>query len=258
MTPTLMYVVYAVIILVILILALYFVYPTSYTLTTTSMVSAGGIYLTNVDVPTRTLKSSGMKDGVFYETSPPVGACQYALLVIAGAATDYFTNMSATQKALGAVSTTATPNVTASTLTYIGVFVSATAGVIDKDITATGASATTWLGVCDLTVILANLVAAGTPITNIGTYTGTLPTVNGTAVPMTSVNATSCASWPTMAITATTAAPTITSMIINAFSGAPGNGLSIKSNKSFTTIYDSIYYHKGVATSVAPPTPPKS
>lgn len=256
MDPTLMYVVYAVIILVVLILAYYLLFPTTYTLTTNSLVSAGGIYLTNVDVPTRVLKSSGKKDGVFYETTPFAGSCQYALLVMPGAATDYFTIMGTLQKGVNVVSATATPNVTSSTPTYIGVFVSATSNVIDKDITATGASATTWLGVCDLTVMLANFVASGKPITEIGTYTGTLPTVNGTAVPTTNIASTSCASWPVMAITPTTAEPSIKTILINVFSGITGNGLCIKSNKSFTTIYDSIYFNKGVATSVAIPTPP--
>ena len=252
MDSTLMYVVYAVIILVVLILLYYFVYPTSYTLYATPMLSSNGICLTNDAVTSRTFKSSGKMDGIFYETLPYAGTCQYALLVVAGAATDYYTNMTGYQKLANIVSTSATPNVTSSSPTYIGVFVSATNGVVDTDITATGASASTWLGVCDLTVLMANLVASGKPITSIGTFTGTFPTVSKTAVPTTSILATSTTSWPMMPITSSTGTPTN----IAAISGVSGNGLAISCNKCFSTIYDSIYYHKGVATSTVQPTPP--
>ena len=249
MDPTLMYVVYAVIILVVLILLYYFVFPTTYTLCLNPMTSTGTVYVTNDNGAARTFKSSGKKDGVFYETSPPVGKCQYALLVMTTTATDYFTTLGTLQTAAGATASTATPNVTASSPAYVGIFVSATSGVIDTDITDTNGSATTWLGICDLTVLIANLVAAGTPITAIGNYTGALPTVNKVAVLSTFLTATTCASWPVMPLTSTT------TIGIYTYSGVSGNGWSIGSNKSFSTVYDSIYYHKAVATSTAVPKP---
>ena len=252
MDPTLTYVLYAVIVLVVLILAYYFLYPTSYTLYVNQLpTSIGGICVTN-DSMARTFKSSGLMDGIFYETTPYAATNQYALLVVPGKATDYYTNMSAVQKLVNIVPATATPNVTSDSVpTYLGVIVSATNGVVDKDITATKASSSTWLGVCDLTVLLANFVASGKLITSIGTFTGTLPTVNGTAVSTSAIAATSTTGWPMMPTSASSNAVPIAGL-----SGVSGNGLAISCNKCFSTVYDSIYLHKGVATTAVQPTPP--
>lgn len=253
MDPTLMYVVYAVIILVVLILAYYLLFPTTYTLTMSSMTSISNLYTSNDNPTTRTFKSSGAKDGVFYETSPPSGSCQFALLVVAGSATDYSTYMATAQKSANITSSTATPNVTSSTPTYLGVLVSATNNVLDKDVTAKAANTTTWLGIVDLTVLMANFVAAGNLTANIGAYSSTsLPTVNGTTV-ATSLTGTTVSTWPSMQYSPTTIIPA-TSQNVGLFSGVFGNGLSIKSNKSFFTIYDSIYYHKGQSVLAMPST----
>lgn len=149
---------------------------------------------------TRTYTTNGHADGVFYETAPLNPAFATAILVIACSATDYSTVFT---KA-GGKSTA----ITSTTPTYLGVVVQYTpvaagatpsTSALATDLTAAAATNANWLGVFDLTLLLASASAVtGFSMSDIGTAsTSLLPTINKAASTNVGFPAvTTVASWP--------------------------------------------------------------
>lgn len=191
---------------------------------------------------TRIFKYSGNKDGILYETTPYAGAFQYALLVAPVSIGDYYSALQTFQTKTNILH----PEITTTTIPYIGIFVSATNNVIDKDITYDSANTTNWLGICDLTILLAKLIASGTQISDIGTYSGTLPTVKGQIVPSSYLTTTtpSIVTFPQLVNNS----PGFTETF--GISSLTGIGLSISADGGSTFIYDSQYYQNNKATSI--------
>lgn len=176
-------------------------YPV-YTLTAT-YASGTCFPIANDLAASRKFVTNQSGDGIFYETSPAANT-KYttAILVVKCSATDYLT---AFTTASG--SKTVPTSLTTSTTPYVGVVVqftpkSATSTtmskyLINKNITVSDATAANWLGVVDLTLLFANAASSTFNMSSIGTYTETLPMVNGVAATSAAfATATTVTSWP--------------------------------------------------------------